>query len=575
MMAARESAAEYDVVVYKYGCPHWADFDEAAMQQLRQANGLWNSLVEIQRGYEDDIAAIWAAFPLVAAHQAAVDEFAAVCEQIAADMRATRQKDRTTTPRAEDRRRLADAKKVRKDAKERLKEAKDVAFTSGAKERISEAGKARGEAIKAARRKAAADGLYWGTYNDIVQRRFPAAVKRVKDRRMKGQPAELKFHRFDGTGTLTTQIQKQADDPVPGPATLASDESQWRNVVSLMPAQGLRACDVYEIVAAQPRGKDRHWVLRVRISGDAHLTIPVVLHRSIPAEAEIKEVKVSRRRIAGQHRLSVAVVCRVPRADEKVAGEVVDVDFGWASGGKNVGLRVARVSTASGKLPPPPADVAELVTSGDWTEVWFPAAWRDLLGRDDAIHADRDELLNAVREKVVAALKADPEFAEQIGVTASDVVRWRSPGRFAWLARHVAEHNASAGASYSRHEVGVSTRTDLAAELEGWRQRDRHLWEYECHERDQVIARRRDAYRKIAAWLADAAKLIVIAELDVAAIRRVPSVAAEDPHLQRHSRRQIQAAAPAELKSAIENAARRRGVKVIYRTTEEISDEQP
>lgn len=557
--------SDYDVIVYKYGCPASADFSEAAMQQLRLANDFWNSLVEVHRDYEKTIAAIWSTYPLVAAHQEAVDAASATCDEIAEQMRNRRKKDRTTAPRAEDRQRLAEARKVRRVAKASLKEAKEAAFAEGAQARIAEAGKSRAEDLKTARRKAAAEGLYWGTYNDIMQRRFPAAVERVKGQRKNGQWAELKFHRFDGTGTLTTQIQRQAADPVPTAAVLASEGGKWRNVVQFGPWTDPATID-------RPRGRQRHGVLRVRVSRDDHLTVRVVLHRMLPTDAEIKEIKVTRRRIAGQYRLSVAVAFRIPRPAEKTAGDVVDIDFGWASGGKDVGLRVARIATASGTLPTPPADVADLVTSSDWHEVWFPAAWRDLLGRDDAIHADRDELLNEVRDRLVAALNGDPGLVEMVGATGGEVSRWRSPGRFAALTIRLRGDDASAEASNPRLD---SVREHLVADLEAWRKRDRHLWEYECHERDQVIARRRDAYRKIAAWVAEAARLIVIQDLDVASLRRVPSVASEDPHQQRHGRRQLHAAAPGEFRAAVENAARRRGVQVVYRTYEEASDEQP
>lgn len=557
-------AGGYAMRAYRYGCPAKADFDEAGMAQLRLANDLWNALVEIEHSHSAAVAAIWAGHPEVAAGQAAVDDAGAQVEKAAEQVKADRIQDRSTKPRREARERLAAVKTARREAREHLRAAKTAAMKAMRPEFAAARG-VRAAAIKAARQEFAARGLYWGTYNDICQRRFPAAVRRVEEQRKRGLPAQLRFHRFDGSGTLTTQVMWQAGDPLPVPALLASPQSKWRNVACLSP---------WGDPAGRPRGASRYGTLRVRISAEHHLALPVVLHRMMPADAEVKEVKVSRQRIAGQSRVSAVIVCRVPEPAPQTSGAVVDVDFGWASGGAGIGLCVARIGAGLSSLPPPPESIASLVTEGDWHEVWVPAAWRDLAGRPDSIRAHRDELFNAARDAALKAMRGEESLpaavherrekaARNAGhdreiplLTAAMVARWRSPGKLANLTRWWPEDHP------------------LAAVLEEWRQRDRHLWEYEAHERDQILARRRDAYRKVAAWIASAARLIVIKDLDVASARRKPQVGSEDSYEARGGRRNSQFAAPAELRSAIENAARSRGVRVIYRSyREDGSDE--
>lgn len=556
---AADAGPGYVMRTYRYGCPASADFDIVAMEQLRLANHLWNALVEIERGHEDAVAAIWATRPEVAEAQASVDAAAAEVTRITERIKAVRVRDQSTKPRREDRAELAAAKRTKKEAKARRGTLKTAALAD-LRPDFAKAKAERAAAIKAATRNFAARGLHWGTYNDVCRRRFPGAVSLVKEQRKRGEPAELRFHRFDGSGTLTAQVMWQSGDPITTPALLASPDGKRRGAVSLSPWT--------DPEHKRPRGAERHGELRVRIASGHHLTLPVVLHRMMPADAEVKEVKVTRRMIAGQSRVSVAIVCRLPAPEARTSGAVVDVDFGWASGGAGTGLRLARISSGLTPLPPPPASITELVTGGDWHEVWVPAAWRDLAGRPDSIRAHRDELFNTARDAAVAALREDVGVSRAVNesreatwrdsgragappeVTAGVVTRWRSPGKLVNLARSwPGDH-------------------PLAAELEAWRSRDRHLWEFEAHERDQVLARRRDAYRKVAAWIAGAARLIVIKELDVAAVRRKPPVEQDDSHEARGGRRNAQFAAPGELRAVIEGAAKARGVRVYYRTSE-------
>jgi hypothetical protein len=556
-------APESGMIVYKYGCPARADFDEPAMEQLRLANDLWNRLVEIDRAHQEEVAAIWAEHPEVAVAQKTADEAQEACDAITAEIRRQRQQDRSTVPRSHDTARLATARKARSEAKAALKAAKESAMER-MRPLFTEAAAQRRQALKQARQDSASAGLYWGTYNDICQRRFPTAAKHVTEQRKQGRRAELRFRRFDGTGTLTTQVMWQAGDPPATAALLASGEGKWRNVVQFGPWSDPDGAD-------RPRGKERHGTLRLRVSSSHHVTIPVVIHRFIPAGAEVKEIKVTRHRIGGNYRLSVAVACRIPAPAPKHGGLVLDIDFGWASGGPDVGLRVARVSSDAGAMPAPPPEVAALVTEGDWHEIWCPAQWRDLAGRPDAIRADRDDLLSQIRDLCAGALAADASLAARIaerneeswrkagkegqppGITAASVGQWRAQRKLALLARLWPQDHP------------------LAGELEQWRKRDRHLWEFEANERDQITGRRRDAYRKVAAWLAGCAELIVIKDLDIASLRRRPA-AEEDTYQARGARRNAHFAAPGELRAAVEHAARARGVQVIYRTEETASE---
>jgi hypothetical protein len=560
----KRSTFEGQTLVYRYGCPHWADLDEEGMRQLRLAHDLRNELVAIEKRYEAMVAAIWLSFPQVAAAQTRVDEATATVEQLAGEMLEARKRARSTVPDPDAKARLVEARKVRTAAKADLKATKDTlkpamrehrAELDAAKRCASggcrSAKRCTGECAPGCHHRCpdptvlrlydvwSERGLGSGTYTRVHDQ-HQTATTRIVSTRKNGEPVEHRFHGWRGEGTLTVQI---------GFGARVFDD--WWALDEGRPAKEWLGRD--RRVHEQASGKRRTLRLRIGRSrkhdGPYWLELPVVMHRDLPEGVQVRWVQVTRRTVAGSPRLSVSLTLRLPAVPEKATGEVVDVDFGWASGGSAVGVRVARISTASGKLPPVPADIAEMVTAGDWWELWAPAAWRDLLGRDDAIRADRSELLDDLRPAVAEAL-SDAELAEQVGFTAAQarVMKFAKYDRLArvWPAEH-----------------------PLYQRLVAWRLRDRHLWQFEAHERQQVIARRRDAYRKVAAWLTDAARLIAIKDVAVADLRKRPGVDAEDTYEARGSRRQVQFAAPAELRAAIEQAARQRGVEVVHYSTEE------
>lgn len=196
-----------------------------------------------------------------------------------------------------------------------------------------------------------------------------------------------------------------------------------------------------------------------------------------------------------------------------------------------------------------------MVTVGDWYEVWVPARWRDFAGRPEAIKAHRAELCDNIRDTVVAALSADDVLAEKVGYTASAVSRWKSERRFSRLAREWPQGH------------------ELWPELELWRQRDKHLWEFEANERDQIIARRNDLYRKIAAWVADSARVIAIKDVAITNVKRKPVLGEEDTYQARGGRKQIQFAAPGTLREHLVSAAAARGVTVLTYSSETTSED--
>ncbi len=562
----KRSTWEGQTVVYRYGCPHWASLPESGMAQLRLAHELRNELVAAEYRYREAVAEVWAQHPQVAEASARVDAATAEIERLAALVKSARVVNRSTVPSAAAKEALAAARKARREAKAEQKAAKDAA-----KEAMSDALKAaaqtRYDSLTAARAEAVERGLFWGTANAVAQRHDTAA-KRIAEAWKSGQAAQRRFKRWDGTGTLHTQVMWQAGKPVRSPEVLALPISPWRNVFRLEtnPAAGVDSADCVSLA------RRRRGVAFVRLEkGGEPVSIPVVVHRPLPENGEVTDVEVTRFRIGTAYRLAVAVTVRQPNPEPPVDGVPVAVTVGWGSVPDGAGaIRVARISTpmlnvAGLKVP---HDLRDVLVPGDgYVDAVVPAAWRKIMERDASIRGLRDDMLDALRPHVVRALTADPSWAETLGVKPADVERWRAARRFDWLAKqwpagHVLDEQLHAELL---GEVHASRRAKAAglSTLALWRLRDRHLYDYESHERDQVIARRKDAWRKVVAWVCEFAAVVRLDVPPVAETKRVPDVSREDPEIARKGRAQAQIAAPGELAAVLRQAAKRRGIEVI------------
>lgn len=389
---------------------------------------------------------------------------------------------------------------------------------------------ARNAVRKELRRWFAAEGLHWGSSNAVLEG-DRTAEQLVIQRRKQGRPAQRRFRRWDGSGTLTGYVMVDRSRGLPDrtPDVLQSDDSPWWKMVR------------FELDPTPRRGGRRHAMLHMRIDTTGHmLAVPFVMHRPLPADGEIACVSVTRRRLAGGHRLSVQFTVKRPATAPREVGRVVAVRSGWRS---DAGVVVATVAGAS----PPPDDLDLFVRrSGAVWEVVYPDELSAIDERVERIRSHRDRDVEAIKRATVDLLK---EETVDVEATAGDVSRWRSPGRFARLARDWPEGHPHA-------EV-----------LEAWRHRDRHLWEFEAHERRQVDDRRRDAWRKVAAWVCRDAQRVVVSDLDIADLRERRDDD-ENRWAAAGGRRNIQAAAPGELRARIVTTAQRDGVEVVHATHE-------
>lgn len=555
------------ILVYRYRCPVSArNVPDAAATQMRLAHDLRNQLVAVEREHAEAVAAAWAQHPQVDEAQQKMNALELQVEELLERARKERVKDRARVPRTDTRDEIKVAKALLRTARGLLKQIRQDAYAV-VKPAMTEAQAVRRTALADAGRAAKAEGLLWHTH-DAVLAQHDNAVQAITAARKAGKPAELKFHRWDGSGRIRVTLMRSAyahgcggkkppwpceqkipsecperteHHPLRSPALLRSGQGPWANVVRLPDHMDPAVCE-----ESPPRHQGARETISLRVESEdgkpVWWDVPVFIHRPLPVGADVTYIEVIRERIAGNSRISVCVTVRCPAEPLRDHGSVVGIDLGWRSveGGVRVGV-IASTEKLTLPTQPEVAAVIRPLASGA-VEVIVPDEWRDVLAHTAGIRSLRDLVLDGIRTTISDALN---EGVEGIEATAADIARWRSPARFVRLARDWPNDHP------------------LAKMLTAWRLQDKHLWEIEANERDQITARRRDTYRKVADWMCSPeVGLVAIEEMSLAPLVEKPDLDESDERQAVLARIQRTVAAPGELRSSIAIAAARRGIRV-------------
>jgi len=546
-------------IVYRYGVRTRTetgryDLPAEVWQQIHLSHRLRNALVEVEHRHDEAMRDLWSAHPQVAE----VEQRLAAAEQMVAELidqaRLEHSQDRTTATRRGTATNLREARRAVRDARAARRAAIGEAYPV-VKPGIEAVRAARKAAIKDLYREYCQDGdLYWATYNAVVAD-HRIAVQAVERKRRQGQAAQLRYQRWDGTGTISVQLQRQAGQPARSPELLASGDGQWRNVLQVRPWMPPEQFDGLTRGERKRHGRgEAVW----SVGGGRTVTLPIQVHRMMPADADVCEAQLVVTRTGAHWSAALCVTVRLPDPDPVEGRSPLALHCGWRhrpDGSVRVG------TWASPEPLVPPANLADVLAahdSGRWGEIVIPASWLELAGRPAALRSRRDLALEPVQRKLAEWLDQNPQpdgDDGRPGLTGGDVRRWRSANRFAALAiRWRDTPPPGEGAA------------EMTAVLEAWRRQDKHLWEWEAHSRARLRGRRDDAWRKVGAWLAEQAGVLVVDDVDLAALRQRGDVADDDPVLPGTAAGQARAraalAAPGRLRQCATGAADRRGVAV-------------
>lgn len=527
----------YQTRVYRYRV--LGDLPDEALAELRRAHELSNLLVEIEKRHADRVAEAWREYPELLQLEEAIGTATEAIEEVAEEVSQYKRRNRTGKVPPELKEKLKAARVARRDAKAAFRDEKAIKYPLLKPKLVLLADRLRAE-IKATYAESVAGGLYWANYNAITDR-HRRAVQAVKTRRKQGLVADLRYRRWTGEGTLNVQLQRSVKQPARTPATIADDSGPWHNVAQLTPAHN--PDDWGKLSRAEQR-RIRLGMLRFRVGAGEEagwVELPIIVHRPIPPDADICMAEITRRRLGSRMLVHASIVVRLPVTPARTEGGVVAIHVGWRA----LPDRAIRVAVLAGATSPPDEITGVVRCHGNWSEIVIPAWWRDQMDYVQSLTSIRDRNLDATKAWVLAWLGQHPNHSIA-GIETID--KWRSQNRFAALSMRL------------RNDDSIDL--ELRRQLEAWRVQDRHLWDIEANLRAKILARRNDAFAKVAAWSLENAALLVADNYKLPPLMRKPGLSDEDLEAHRRARANRVLAAPGTFRNIMVDAAKRRGVYV-------------
>jgi len=484
------------ILVRQYGLLFPLDWDHDCQEHLWLENKLWNQLVEIEHNHQEKFKAITGADIAVGAK-----------ETILADMllRKGEASKRKKLHRSEARSKKIDTSLLDRTIKDLTVQIKELRLDLKSLRKISQdKNKEALEALETARKESVkharnSSGLWWGNYNAVVATYNIARVRGMKEGR------ELKFHRFDGTGRFTCQLQGGIGLTAlfAGQATVAVDPVDHQ--AFFHPSRGERRRlqrTILRFTIYTYHDETGHRKRRT-------LSFPMIMHRPIPDDATIKTVTVKRDRVGTEYRWAVTFTC-VTEDKEKIhhPGEsICGIDIGWRTLG-GVGVRVATIASNTDKIE----------------EIVLPSSLISKFDHVDNIKSRLDKHLNNTHLwlKTLIADDLPEDLREEWGkIKKAPKI---GAGRVAMLSlRWRNEHD-----DFNPHHL---------EKLEAWRKKDKFYRLEMDNLRENAIAQRTDIYRNTASRIAHQYALIGLEDFDLSQIARLETIEGEDNTLSQGARR--------------------------------------
>lgn len=453
---------------FVYGCLAPIEGEQRAIDQMRRRVHLWNKLVELDRRYEPHREPIKAK---IAKHVTAESE------------------------------------------KERRKQYKAAFKIPEIAEAIKILSAEEYEAARPLWRNA---GLYWCNHEEVKLTWLQA--RRKTDWHEKDS---LNFHswrRERGKVTVRFQTGLSVKEAFAG-------KDRRLRLRPVLP-------DAYESPIRSVRRKAARSVVRLRVGSEGRdpiwLTLPCVLHRSLPEKGLIRSASVFRERIATHYRWKLLLIVEIPEPEIVTEDRpLVGIDLGWRR--KEDGLRVCYWYDDEGREG----------------ELCLDEKFIGGMAQVEDLRSIRDRRFNDMKEKLNAWLSDEP-VPPWIKEATATLLLWRSPAR---LARLILDWR----------EARFDGDDEIYDVLEAWRQKDKHLYEWQENLRDKLLRRRREEYRIFAAEIARTYGRVQLEDFDLSRVAKVKDDG-QGKELPKEARHYRQIAAVSTLRLAIENACEREGV---------------
>jgi hypothetical protein len=493
--------------VYEYGLLDPITNAHLVEDQLRSAHRYRNVLVEIERERRSRVREILAGHADTVGLADEVERLTTALEAAQVQIKQTRAASRRRSETTDDRALVRDLSTQLKTARAQLKEAKTFVAKDPMIQRALATADQRAHDRQIEER--ARCGVYWSTY---------LLIEEDVDRARKGK-MDPKFQRFTGEGRVSAQLQGGLD---------------WSEIGN---DTQLQIHDAPDPRAGRRAGHRKILRLRIGSGGTSRQPIwaewPLTLHRALPEGARIKRATVTRWRRdcrRWEWRLQLLLDVSACASSKKRPSEgACALNLGWAKTDR--GLRAGYVVGQDGQR----------------TEIVLPASILERLDKANAIRAQRDQNLDALKAQLSAWLADHPlptppedAVAGSLKARADHLHAWRAPERFFSLAQAWKQQRFDGDA------VGYEL-------LEAWRYRDEHLQRYEAGMRRGALGHRREIYRMIGAELATRYRMLVVDDTDLRTFQRSPEAGSTRVEFDAVKRAQ-HVAAPSDLRMQLMNA---------------------
>lgn len=385
--------------------------------------------------------------------------------------------------------------------------------------------------------------VYWGTYL-LVEEAAKVACKSLTDPR---------FKRFDGGGRIGVQIQ----GGIPTDKLFSSRDSGGSTLMQIDPLPE----DQWDTRSGRRHARTQ---VRIRVGSIKKLTpvwaeFPVLIHRNLPPGI-VKNAWILVRRVGTDTRYELQLMIESVLFDKKARGTgVVALDVGWRVL-PNGNLRVAYWVDDKGRHGS--MELPERLRTG----IALPSTLR---GFND-VHFEAAK--KVLRDWLATESAAIPEWLPE---ACQNIAQWRQARRLAAIAFRLASESTTAidylWGEWKRerqtkrmdlfapfgeiqrwlrvHEVR-SKAAQIRVYLDFWRKKNKHLLNWECNQREQALACRKQLYNTWANHLASTYDKIIIEDFDLRRSARRAKPEEDDEIFQavRHNR---QVAAVGEYRLAI------------------------
>ena len=525
-------------LVYQYGA-RVVDGADAYRDEERAMHRTYNALVELRRREIDGAReALRAHVPWVADAESRLAEIDAEIEELRARIRRANSSARTRDP---DPGLQAEVRALRAARREivgrhaggsrpadgcecfgcRRKRAYGLPAVAAALSEVSAAMHAERKALYASRE------ISWCGWNDVV-RRVPS----------RGEP---RFRAWRNTGGLVVaQIQGGGASW----ADLLAGEAQNAQHVAVEAEPLPEMTPGGPISPTGRRARRPRYRVRLRVGPDSRqrmeprwVTARMTLHRPVPEDAIVQQVQLVRRRIGTHDKWHVLLVLSREAGWQRPAGAgVAALNLGY----RHVGDGDRRVGYV-------------LDDEGERRELVLPARFETRLRKCEELQAIRDRNFDVEREALVHWL-ATADVPEWLSEATSHLRQWRAQARLAGLVLRWREQRfAGDGEVYAR--------------LEAWRAQDKHLYDWQAHQRARTLRQRRAVYREWAAELRGRYERVLVDDTDYREILRTPEAEEHDTPERLNTRWHLRMCAPGMLRDAVVQAGVGVAVPAGYITT--------